>query len=123
MDTRNLIKSKFIKARDIGKETDATIAGVSLADNKHTGDKQVVVKFSDFEPDKPLALNVTNHKAIAKVTGSYETDDWIGVKIQLYTVVEPMADDGRGVRVRDVSVVISGSASATDEEFDDAITF
>ncbi len=51
---------------------------------------------------KPLILNATNMKAIAKALGSPYIEDWIGRKIQLYTEKVPaFGEITEAVRVRD----------------------
>ena len=52
---------------------------------------------------KPLILNTTNLKAIAKALGSPYIEDWAGRKIQLYTEkVAAFGEITEAVRVRDV---------------------
>jgi len=119
MDTRKFLKSSFIKGADIPGPTVATVASCELAQNKHTGGEQILVKFSDFEPSKALGLNATNHRALANICGSFDTDDWIGTTIELYTVDEPMASDGLGVRLRKAK----SAAATSDGGFDDDIPF
>lgn len=51
---------------------------------------------------KPLILNTTNLKAIAKALGSPYIEDWAGRKIQLYTEkVAAFGEITEAVRVRD----------------------
>lgn len=51
---------------------------------------------------KPLILNVTNLKAIAKALGTPYVEDWAGRKIQLYTdKVAAFGEITEAVRVRD----------------------
>lgn len=51
---------------------------------------------------KPLILNTTNLKAIAKALGSPYIEDWSGRKIQLYTEkVAAFGEITEAVRVRD----------------------
>ena len=51
---------------------------------------------------KPMIVNVTNAKAIEKVTGSGYIEDWIGHKIQLYIEhgIKAFGDVVNAVRVR-----------------------
>ncbi len=54
------------------------------------------------EVEKPMVLNSTNGQIIAAITGSEETDNWIGKKIVLYD--DPNVSFGGklvgGIRVR-----------------------
>lgn len=53
---------------------------------------------------KPMILNSTNMKLIAKATGSPYMDEWVGRKLQLYTTqVSAFGDVTEAVRVRDFS--------------------
>ncbi len=57
---------------------------------------------SFHEVEKSLVLNLTNGELIAEITGSENTDDWIGHKIVLF--VDPSVKFGKkkvgGVRAR-----------------------
>lgn len=64
--------------RDIVVEiTDVQLGNVT---NGTTTSKETIVFLNN---QKPMVLNVTNAKAIAKVTGSNIIADWIGKRIQL----------------------------------------
>jgi hypothetical protein len=59
----------------------------------------MIVRFT--ENVKPLICNVTNSKAIEKVSGSPYIEDWGGTKIQLYvTEVSAFGETVQAVRVR-----------------------
>jgi len=50
--------------------------------NERGSDDCLVVHFK--EDEKPLICNVTNSKAIEKVSGSPYIEDWVNTKIELY---------------------------------------
>lgn len=84
-------KDMIVKVKDVLIET--------IQNQQGKEDKPVMY----FEGDvKPLILNTTNMKNIAKVTGKTHLDEWVGKKLQLY--VAPVAAFGTttmAVRVRD----------------------
>ena len=50
---------------------------------------------------KPMILNATNHRTIAKVMKSPLYEDWEGRKIAIYAGDESRAEDGKALRVRE----------------------
>jgi len=59
----------------------------------------LVVRFK--EDEKPLIVNVTNSKAIEKVSGSGYIEDWAGTAIELYTTeVQAFGESVEAVRVK-----------------------
>ena len=61
-----------------------------------------------FEEDiNPMVLNSTNAKAIAKIAGSEETEDWPGTKIVLFNdpTVEWAGKPIGGIRIRPPKVI------------------
>ena len=62
-------------------------------------EKKTVIIFKDHP--KPLILNVTNRKSIAKALESPNYEDWEGRRIALYEGKEPKADDGLAIRIRE----------------------
>lgn len=91
-----------------GEEKILTIKGVKtekVPDNKGKSEECSVCYFS--EPTKPLILNVTNSKAIAKVAESNYIEDWNGVKVQLFTTkVSAFGETVDAVRIRSIKPVI-----------------
>lgn len=79
--------SNFLKAEDLqGKKPVLTIASADVVE-KDYGDgqgpkKQVVLAFNGT--DKVLGLNRTNANRIAELTGSDDSDDWVGRTIKLF---------------------------------------
>jgi len=72
---------------DEGRDVVLTIAYVRQEDVIGSDGKKEECAVCHFkERDfKPMILNVTNMKAIAKVTGSPYIDDWVGHRIQIGT--------------------------------------
>lgn len=68
-------------------------------------DQCLVVYF--FENEKPLICNVSNSKAISKVSGSSYVEDWVNVKIELFTTeVNAFGEQVEAVRVKSTPPVI-----------------
>lgn len=79
-------------AFDDGEKKTVTIRDLNTSEeifNPNTNEKEdkFVVKFK--EKEKPLILNTTNKKAIAKATGSDFIEDWVGKRIRLHVVDVP----------------------------------
>jgi hypothetical protein len=94
--------SKYTKHSDLPKPVVVTI---KLAELEHikglNGEQQskVVVYFA--RTLKPLILNRTNYEAIMDIAGTDQTDEWGGVKIELYaTKVSMQGKMVDAVRVR-----------------------
>jgi hypothetical protein len=95
--------SKYLKAADLNDGP--AIVTIKLAELEwikgFDGKEQpkVVVYFA--KKHKPLILNRTNFDAITDIADSGETDDWVGTRIELFTM--PVTFNGKtadGVRVR-----------------------
>lgn len=81
MNIDSAFPSKYLKAADLGAARPVvTIASVSM--EEVGDDKLPVLKL--VGKDKALVLNRTNSSMIAEIAGTNETDNWRGVKIQLY---------------------------------------
>jgi hypothetical protein len=100
MRTSDVFPSRFIKAADIGDAE--PVVTVSKVDMEDIGDdRKPVVYFVGKE--KGLVLNRTNWDRIGIAAGTDETDEWPGVKVQLYT--EPVTFNGKtapAIRVKAV---------------------
>ena len=84
-------------------DTIATIAGVKKEEvkNVHGSETKQVLYFKEKDL-KPLILNKkVNPAAITKALGTPKRELWIGRRIFLYVGVEPKAEDGFAVRVRE----------------------
>jgi hypothetical protein len=86
MDTQDYFPKKYFSSGDLGDKT--IIAAIEDV-------KLVVVKSQDGSNQSKLAvylqgqqqallLNKTNYLTIKKLTGSTQTDDWLGFVIELY---------------------------------------
>ena len=85
-----------------GERKVVTIKSAGLENVTGQGGKKeecLVVHFHQNE--KPLICNVTNSKAIEKVSGSGYIEDWTGVAIELYTTeVQAFGESIEAVRVK-----------------------
>lgn len=119
MNVSELKRSKFLKQTDVEKDTLVTIDSIEEYNIAIEGAEQEMrwgIKFKEFE--KPLILNSTNGQIIGAITGSQESDDWIGWKIVLYTDPNVMYKGERkgGLRVRAAKGNIAQPAKVTESE-------
>ena len=85
MNVNELKKSSFLKKEDVGDGTVCTIASVEQINVATEGAPEELKWCLHVEEfDKPMVLNSTNGQAIAKITGSEESDEWTGAKVVLY---------------------------------------
>ena len=80
-----MTQSKYLKQSDIDEEVIVTIAKIGQGNLSKEGDApdmKWMVRLVEF--DKPMVINTTNIKRLAKACGSDDTDDWIGKKVTLY---------------------------------------
>jgi len=103
MNIKELKNSKFLKQSDVGRGFLATIVDVTQENVAPEGveeDMKWCIHFKELA--KPLVCNSTNGQLIAKITGSEESDGWIGKKVVLYS--DPNVSFGGklvgGIRVR-----------------------
>ena len=88
-----------------GEEIIATIKKVENEKVKNQDGKEEVCLVAHFKEDKikPLILNKTNAKMIAKVHGTPYIEEWPGKSIQLYvSKVRAFGETVDAVRVRDL---------------------
>ncbi len=102
MKVGEMIESKYLKQSDVDDVVTVTVQGikkVNVARDDEDPDYKWTVKFNEFA--KPMVLNVTNLKRMAKALGE-DTDDWMGNMVQLY--VDPDIEFGGnvvgGLRIR-----------------------
>lgn len=114
----------FLKAADLqGKRVPVIIDKVDMEDIG--GEEKPVVHFKG--KDRGLVLNRTNANMIAEITGSDETDDWVGVSIILYCAKVDF--QGRRVDAIRVDAPKMGTRQpmrqvpVTDEGNDDTVPF
>lgn len=83
--TSEMRESKFLKKEDVGRGALATISGCVKKNTAMEGaDPEHKWCLTFHELDKPLVLNVINTMTIEQITGSDDTDNWIGKQIVLY---------------------------------------
>jgi len=85
MRVESMSESKYLKQADVDGDLLVTIAKIGKVNLAKEGDEpeyKWAMRFDEL--DKPLILNATNIKRIARACNSQETDDWIGKKIILY---------------------------------------
>lgn len=98
-----MIESKYLKQSDVEEDTTVTVEKVGKANVAPKGEEaefKWLVRFSELP--KPMVLNSTNIKRLAKACGSDDSDDWIGKKVIVY--VDPDVEFGGnvvgGLRIR-----------------------
>ena len=85
MHISNLKDSKYLKKEDCDPPILVTITECveeNVAKEGQPPEMKWALYFKEIE--KPIILNSTNGQIIAGITGSEETDDWVGKKIVLY---------------------------------------
>ena len=107
MKIGEMIESKYLKQSDVDDEMNVTVQSlkkVNVARDDEDPEYRWTVKFQEF--GKPMVLNVTNLKRLAKALGD-DTDDWIGQQVVLY--VDPDIEFGGnvvgGLRIKGLSRV------------------
>lgn len=95
--------SEYLRADDIkGQKPVVTIEGITTSTNrdKRTGEEYTQLVLTFVGKEKKLSLNRTNAQMIAELTGSDNTDDWIGVSLKLYTTLVTVGDEKKlGIRI------------------------
>jgi hypothetical protein len=104
MKIGDMIESKYLKQSDVNELTTVTVEAlkkVNVARDDEDPEYRWTVRFGEFA--KPMVLNVTNLKRLAKALGD-DTDDWLGKQVELY--VDPDIEFGGnvvgGLRLRGV---------------------
>ena len=86
MNISQLKNSQFLKKEDVGVGVLVTISNCTEENVALPGAPQEMKWALHFaELEKPLILNQTNGTLIQTITGSPESDDWVGKKIVLYS--------------------------------------
>ena len=105
--TSEMIESKYLKQADVAdEEMVVTIVKVGKGNIAKEGDEpelKWMVRFNEFS--KPMIINSTNIKRLARACGSEESDDWVGKKVVLYVDhdVEYAGNVVGGLRIRGVA--------------------
>lgn len=98
-----MIESKYLKQSDLADDMVVTVAKVGKANVAREGDEpeyKWLIRFNELP--KPMVLNSTNIKRLAKACNSDDTDEWLGKKVVLYVDpdVEFAGNVVGGLRVR-----------------------
>ena len=98
-----MIESKYMKQSDVDGEATVTVqkvGKVNIAKEGEEPEMKWLVRFEEFS--KPMVLNSTNIKRLAKACQSEDTDDWAGKKVTLYVDpdVEFAGNVVGGLRIR-----------------------
>jgi len=107
---RNVFKSDHLSSYDLedfteqGRPLEFTIKNVVQELGTKVAGKKIDANIAYFvEPIKPLVLNATNSKIVAKFAGSPFVNDWNNIPIELY--VQKNINFGRdtvqGIRIRE----------------------
>ena len=99
-----MIESKYLKQSDVQDEMLVTIRKVGKGNIAKEGDEpqfKWMIAFSEFK--KPMILNSTNIKRLARACGSDDTDNWAGKIVLLYVDpdVEFSGNVVGGLRIRE----------------------
>jgi hypothetical protein len=120
-----MIESKYLKQSDVDSEIAVTVKGVkkvNVARDDEDPEYRWTVQFHEFP--KPMVLNVTNLKRLAKALGD-DTDDWLGNQVLLY--VDPDIEFGGnvvgGLRIKRMPAPGGKAAPRkhTDDDFNSAM--
>lgn len=108
-----MIESKYLKQSDVAEDTVVTVEKVGKANVAPKGEEaeyKWLVRFTEFP--KPMVLNSTNIKRLAKACNSDDTDEWTGKKVTLYVDpnVEFAGNVVGGLRIRSSKAAGNGSA-------------
>lgn len=128
MRTSEAFPSDYLKASDINETLNVTIESVEMVEIGQGRDKESKLLIKFVGQDKGLICNKTNAGTIEKITGTDETDEWVGKNITLCArEVEFQGDMVMAIRVslkapgaagKKIGAKISESAG----EDDDAVT-
>lgn len=80
-----MMESKYLKQSDVEDEVIVTIAKIgkgNIAKENDEPEYKWMIKFNEFK--KPMVLNSTNIKRLARACGSEDSDDWAGKQVVLY---------------------------------------
>jgi hypothetical protein len=101
MKQDQVFPSKYLKAGDLPDEGSQqfTIEKIDIEEIGRDKDKKPIIFFDEIH--KGLVCNKTNWKTISRLTGSDDSDDWIGTKINLYRAeVEFQGEMVESIRVK-----------------------
>ncbi len=98
-----MIESKYLKQSDVDVEATVTVqkvGKVNIAKEGEEPEMKWLIRFDEFS--KPMVLNSTNIKRLAKACQSEDTDEWTGKKVVPYVDpdVEFAGNVVGGLRIR-----------------------
>jgi hypothetical protein len=98
-----MIESKYLKQSDVDEDRVVTVVKVGKANVAKEGEEpeyKWLIRFKEF--NKPMVLNSTNIKRLAKACASDDTDEWVEKQVVLYVDpdVEFAGNVVGGLRVR-----------------------
>lgn len=98
-----MIESKYLKQSDVEDEVTVTVVKVGKANISKEGEEpeyKWLIRYQEFS--KPMVLNATNIKRLARACESEETEEWTGKKVVLYVDhdVEFAGNVVGGLRIR-----------------------
>ena len=98
-----MIESKYLKQSDIEEDLVVTVqkvGKVNIAKEGEEPDYKWLIRYNELP--KPMVLNSTNIKRLAKACDSDDTDHWIGKQVVLYVDpdVEFAGNVVGGLRIR-----------------------
>lgn len=120
MNINSIKESKFLKKEDCGRGILVTIREIREEDVGKDNDKETKHCLHFIERVKPMVLNITNARLIAKILGTEETDEWSGKQIVLYNEpnVEFAGELVGGIRVRAPKKQVAQAPAPSVEEDD-----
>ena len=123
MKIGDMIESKYLKQSDVEDEVPVTVQGlkkVNVARDDEDPEYRWTVKFAEFP--KPMVLNVTNLKRMAKALGD-DTDGWTGNQVLLY--VDPDIEFGGnvvgGLRIKSIPRKAAKPRPKSDDDINAAL--
>ena len=106
---REFFKSDFLSSWDFepGEKRNLTIKGFARKDvpipESSRKDSKLTISFAEAGV-KPMVLNATNCKTMAKLSGSKHVEDWVGSRITVYTVKTKLkGEEVDGLRIMPTS--------------------
>jgi hypothetical protein len=99
----DMVESKYTKKEDVGEGTVVTFTGYTKSNVAMDDEPQRIRIVASFlELKKPVVLNRTNLKKMAKLAGTIVIDDWIGKRFVLFNdeTVTYAGEEIGGIRVR-----------------------
>ena len=128
MRKTDVFPTKYLSAGDLaGKPHVLEIARAPLETLKPNGSEQAKIVLYFRDAKKSLPLNKTNFDAVADCAGTDETDNWPGVRIEVFpTTTEMQGKTVACIRIRkprELPLAPSKAPAAPPPSIDDEIPF